>query len=248
MTTLSRSDYYSNVFFFRYFLNIIGNIHLFLPGVFQGHPCEIVNANLWTLRPEFYCYEVIAGLMLTGVLYSKKLFFLVFSLGSVVGFWFLMTSWTWGDAGVVFVRPHLLIYSFFIGVFCYIYSDKIVVKKSLLYLCVVGLYFFDLKYTTVIGVVCACYLCLCIGFMDLRKFPLIKYGDFSYGIYLYGFPIQQTLWHFLPLAREWWVLFLIAFPVVLVFSVFSWRLIEQPFLSLKRHLQYLRKGAEPIPS
>jgi peptidoglycan/LPS O-acetylase OafA/YrhL len=170
-------------------------------------------------------------------LYSRRLYLLLFLLGSAVSFGFLMTVWTWGDAGVVFVRPHLLIYSFFIGVLCYVYADKIVIKKTLFLLCIAGLYFFNLKYTTILGVVCACYLCLCIAFMDLRKFPLIKYGDFSYGIYLYGFPIQQTIWHFFPFAREWWGLFLVAFPVSIFFSVISWRLIEQPFLSLKHHFK-----------
>ncbi|MEO5971141.1 MAG: acyltransferase [Bdellovibrionia bacterium] len=236
MTDFSIEEYYSHDSFYLYFKNIVGNVQFFLPGVFRNHPISIVNANLWTLPAEFYCYAIMAGLMFTRIFFIRRLFLLVFSLGSAAVFYMLLTSWTWGDAGIVFVRPPLLVCSFLLGVFCFIYSDKIRIAKPLFCFSVLGLGFFDWKYTTILGVLCACYLCLCIGFVDLRRFPLIKHGDYSYGIYLYGFPIEQAVWHALPIAREWWVLFLIAFPVTLVFSIFSWRVVEQPFLKLKRHL------------
>jgi peptidoglycan/LPS O-acetylase OafA/YrhL len=236
VTTFSLEEYYGSEYFIKYFRNIIGDVQFFLPGVFQYHPCVIVNVNLWTLPAEYYCYAIMAGLMLTGVLFNRKLFFIVFSFGSVLVLGLLLTTWTWGDAGVVFVRPPLLVCSFFLGVFCFIYSDKIMILRPLCYFSIAGLGFFDWKYTTILGVVCASYLCLCLGFIDLRKFPLVKHGDYSYGIYLYGFPIEQAVWHFVPLAREWWVLFLIAFPITLVFSMASWRFIEKPFLKLKGHL------------
>jgi len=245
VTTFSSRRYYGSEYFLKYFRNIIGDVQFFLPGVFQYHPCVIVNVNLWTLPGEYYCYAIMVGLMLTGVLFNRRWFLIAFSLGSVVVSGLLLTTWTWGDAGVLFVRPPLLVCSFFLGVFCFIYSDKIRLMKSLFALSVVGLGFFDWKYTTVLGILCACYLCLCIGFMDLRKCPLVKRGDYSYGIYLYGFPIEQTVWHFLPIAHEWWVLFLIAFPITLGFSMVSWRLVEQPFLKLKRHLQKLPFFASP---
>jgi peptidoglycan/LPS O-acetylase OafA/YrhL len=32
-------------------------------------------------------------------------------------------------------------------------------------------------------------------------------GDYSYGIYLYGFPIQQALVEVFPTLKVWWALF-----------------------------------------
>jgi peptidoglycan/LPS O-acetylase OafA/YrhL len=58
-------------------------------------------------------------------------------------------------------------------------------------------------------------------------------GDLSYGIYVYAFPVQQSvaaIWHDVdPL-----VMFAIAFPVTYGLAFVSWRLIERPALALKR--------------
>ena len=61
-----------------------------------------------------------------------------------------------------------------------------------------------------------------------------KYGDFSYGMYLFAFPIQQSLIcrfqpHLTPLR-----LFCLAFPLTLLLSALSWYLVEKPALRLKK--------------
>jgi peptidoglycan/LPS O-acetylase OafA/YrhL len=237
MTTLSIKEYYSSWGFWGYFQNIWGNVQFLLPGVFENHPCKMVNANLWTLPAEFYCYALMAVLMVTRVLFNRKVLLGVFLLFSGWVAYLLAHAWTWGDSGLVFVRPPLMVVSFLLGVFTFVFSDKIVISKPLLLVSIAGLLFFNYRYTIILGVIFSCYLCLCIGFLDLRKFPLVKRGDYSYGVYLYSFPIQQTLWHVFPFAREWWTLFLIALPTTLAFSMLSWRWVELPFLKLKRHLK-----------
>jgi len=140
-----------------------------------------------------------------------------------------------------FVHQKLLIFSFFLGTGAYLYADRIPIRKTFMALAVLGLGFFEWSYTTVPGLLCACYLTLCIGFIDLRKIPLIRRGDYSYGVYLYGFPIQQAVWHFAPFAREWWSLYLVAMPIALLFSVFSWHVIEKPMLKLRHRFGTTRK-------
>jgi peptidoglycan/LPS O-acetylase OafA/YrhL len=72
----------------------------------------------------------------------------------------------------------------------------------------------------------------------MLKYPrsrILESGDYSYGVYLYGFPIQQTLVHLVPIFREWWpLLFVVGAPMTLAFAMFSWHFIEKPTLSLKR--------------
>jgi peptidoglycan/LPS O-acetylase OafA/YrhL len=58
-------------------------------------------------------------------------------------------------------------------------------------------------------------------------------GDLSYGIYVYAFPVQQSvaaIWHGVG-ALE---MFAIAFPVTYGLAFLSWRLIERPALAYKR--------------
>ncbi|HEU0117083.1 MAG TPA: acyltransferase, partial [Alphaproteobacteria bacterium] len=57
VTTLPLQDYYSSAGFWGYFLNIVGYLHLNLPGVFADNPRpDMVNGQLWTVPPELICY------------------------------------------------------------------------------------------------------------------------------------------------------------------------------------------------
>jgi peptidoglycan/LPS O-acetylase OafA/YrhL len=68
-----------------------------------------------------------------------------------------------------------------------------------------------------------------------KKLPFIFDGDYSYGMYLYAFPIQQTLTHLMPDHRHWWLNILIAVPTTFAFSYLSWHLIEKHAMKLKNY-------------
>jgi peptidoglycan/LPS O-acetylase OafA/YrhL len=78
------------------------------------------------------------------------------------------------------------------------------------------------------------YLVLCVAYRTGRLVHLPRrWGDYSYGIYVYAFPIQQTVIALLqPLSP--WVLFLIATPPTAGAAVLSWHFVERPALALKR--------------
>jgi peptidoglycan/LPS O-acetylase OafA/YrhL len=78
------------------------------------------------------------------------------------------------------------------------------------------------------------YLLFWIAFNpSIKLHGAAKFGDFSYGTYLYAFPIQQMI------MRAWGrpvnplILFVEAVPVTLVFAIASWYLVEYPFLRLR---------------
>jgi peptidoglycan/LPS O-acetylase OafA/YrhL len=56
-------------------------------------------------------------------------------------------------------------------------------------------------------------------------------GDFSYGIYIYAFPVQQLAAYFGAVSP--WSNMLWSAPAVLILSALSWHLIEEPVLRLK---------------
>lgn len=242
LTTLPLAEYFSHPQFWRYFLNVVGFVQYQLPGVFKSNPNDIVNVNLWTLPPDFHSYGVLAVLMFSGFLFSRKRFFGVFLAGSAIFVALLFFRYNWGDSGRMFVAPVVLVYAFMLGVFCYVYADRIPFNRTLGLLSALGLSLLAYKHTLVLGVVAACYLTLVIGFTDLRNFPLVRHGDYSYGVYLYGFPIQQAIWLFVPLGREWWFNFLLALPATFLFSVASWHWIEKPFLALRHRFEQRRDG------
>ena len=77
------------------------------------------------------------------------------------------------------------------------------------------------------------YAVLTIG---LARTPYVartaRFGDFSYGLYLYAFPVQQLV------IDEWGVRgttvnFLVVLAITSVFAVLSWHLVERPALALK---------------
>jgi peptidoglycan/LPS O-acetylase OafA/YrhL len=76
----------------------------------------------------------------------------------------------------------------------------------------------------------------------LRLNALVRPGDVSYGVYIYAFPVQQTL---VLVARGMSPIALaaLAAPVTYVLALASWRLVEAPALSLKRRLA--RRSLEP---
>jgi peptidoglycan/LPS O-acetylase OafA/YrhL len=66
----------------------------------------------------------------------------------------------------------------------------------------------------------------------VRLHGFAKYGDFSYGIYLYGWPIQQLLMMYAGRVLNVYGLFIVAMALVLPAAAFSWFCIERPFLRL----------------
>jgi peptidoglycan/LPS O-acetylase OafA/YrhL len=75
------------------------------------------------------------------------------------------------------------------------------------------------------------YLTIWIGLMRPPKIP---FGDLSYGVYLFHFPVEQIVAHLFPGVRCWWLMTLMALPPTLLCAWLSWSLIEQPILNRKK--------------
>jgi peptidoglycan/LPS O-acetylase OafA/YrhL len=60
-----------------------------------------------------------------------------------------------------------------------------------------------------------------------------KYGDFSYGIYIWAFPIQQVVAQYF-LAKGVYFNALLSISIVLPVAILSWYFIEKPAMNYKR--------------
>lgn len=79
-------------------------------------------------------------------------------------------------------------------------------------------------------------LILSLGLMYNKFFSqATASGDYSYGVYLWAFPVQQTIAYFFDIQEPLY-LTLVAIPVAYAFGMMSWHFIEYPFLRLKHML------------
>jgi peptidoglycan/LPS O-acetylase OafA/YrhL len=79
----------------------------------------------------------------------------------------------------------------------------------------------------------AAYATVYLGLLNPRR----PWGaDYSYGLYLYGFVIQQTIVALFPWSRQWAPNFVVTMIVATGFAAASWHFIEKPAQKLKKHL------------
>jgi peptidoglycan/LPS O-acetylase OafA/YrhL len=70
---------------------------------------------------------------------------------------------------------------------------------------------------------------------------MLRGADYSYGIYLYGFAIQQTMMHFFPLARHWYLNVLVSVPIAVLVAAASWHFVERPASGLRSALKRMEE-------
>jgi peptidoglycan/LPS O-acetylase OafA/YrhL len=63
-----------------------------------------------------------------------------------------------------------------------------------------------------------------------RRLPVVRaarFGDLSYGLYIYGWPVEQCVVYATGATAPWWLVFGIAAPVTAAIAFLSWHLIEK---------------------
>lgn len=228
LTTLALSAYFTHPDFISYFQNILGIIHFQLPGVFESNPSQRVNGQLWTIPVELECYITLTVLGLLGLHRHRRLMLCAFlAMFAYCELRVLVRGALPGDGWV-------LLLSFCAGVSFYQFRDKIRLNFWLVLLALVAalacLKYPMYKYWMVVP---ATYLTVAVGLLNPRKSHLLETGDYSYGLFLYGYPLQQAVVALVPGAREWYVNLLVAIPLSLMFAIASWHLVEKRVLAHK---------------
>lgn len=236
-TQLPLRDYFTHPAFFSYAGNLIGIVQMHLPGVFLDNPeAGIINANLWTLPSEFNCYLVTAVLMITGVLFNRRTMTILF-VPITIG---LAAANLFSDFAVTNTAfpEHVITYYFFAGAMLFHWRDRITYSIPLFLAAGVATYGLLMSHHAVyLAAIPLTYATVHFGMFPLPKFRLLASGDYSYGIYLYGFPIAQAVVAAVPAIRgHGTLLLLVAGLLTALFAAFSWHVIEKPSLAQKRRL------------
>jgi peptidoglycan/LPS O-acetylase OafA/YrhL len=233
-TTLPAGIYVQHPDVWRYVTNnLLFTTQFTLPGVFESNPYpSSVNGSLWTLRYEVYAYLLVIAFGMLGLLRSR-LAFNVAAVGLVLiymkapqGFALVPADW---PAHVV-----LPLVGFLLGMGVYVNREVAVCSlRVALGLAVCAALAWGGTYGAVLWFLALGYATLVVGLHPKLHLPIAQHHDYSYGVYIYSFPVQQSvalLWPDLtPLVH-----FVMVAPVVLVLSALSWHLIEKPSLALKR--------------
>ena len=254
LTSLPLAQYISSPGFAAYFLNAFGWIHFELPGVFDHNPYPAqVNGSLWTVPFEFMCYLAIGVLIACGaarrgaMLVISALGLLALSLCAPSLMHMLLDGAVADRLAEAYLhagKGPAMAPCFLLGAAAYALRERIAFDRRIFLGCLAGLgaiaYAGSPEWWGVTPVAMLVspmmiYVVCYIGLCRMPAIPLFSRGDYSYGIYLYGFPIQQALIHLFP-GLNWLQLLLGGGVLTTLFAVASWTLIEKPALKLRRRL------------
>ncbi len=196
------------------------------------------NESLWTLTYELKCYFGIAFLGCTKILSKQKI--LVAGLFAFLFQIYAMDSIFPGIAAKISIHfadtyNYKFPMFFLSGAVLYLYHESIIISKKTLIsfaaiivlfsICRSNLYYLALPFALSYIVISAAI------YLPFSKID--QYGDFSYGIYIYAFPIQQSLSFFGFNHYGFTIYFVLSTFLTLFLSILSWFLIEKPSLSMK---------------
>lgn len=240
-TSLPLKEYIANPATRLYLRNIVLHPIYSLPGVFENYTYpNAINGSLWSLPVEFAMYLLLPLLIVIykklkilkpGILVTAILFLIVDVVKIAVYPDLRCVVWGNNIADWLTLIPY-----FFIGSFMSFKEFKKYFNLQLATaLLVVGaLISVDYAKSEILLFITLPYFILSFALCEKPLFcGWFKKCDFSYGLYLYGFIIQQVLYNALKqynLSLN--VMTLISIAVTFVFAVLSWYIIEKPMQKL----------------
>lgn len=246
VTTVSLATYFQDPTFFRYLVNITGHITYFLPGVFETNPFpDVVNGQLWTVKWELICYIILIALMMIGARRYPRVV--------IVGFFLFLAICVVDDiqdGNLLFrsvgehVHGKVLVLNFIAGVVIFQFRAKLPNSFAL------GLGSLVLTYTLLryapggdyIAILPAAYLTIYLGVLNPSGAWITKLANTSYGVFLYGFSVQQFVAYLIGGPHSWLLNAALSLPLSILVGFLSWHLVEWPIMK-RRKIVFIMEDA-----
>jgi peptidoglycan/LPS O-acetylase OafA/YrhL len=241
VTTLGLKEYFSHPDTWIYLFQnaTLLKASYTLPGVFEDLPWKrAVNGSLWTLPLEVRMYAALALSWLVArwlIGESARNFSRICLAAAILA--------ACAQFILVLLGKHhpaiQLGYMFFAGAVFRLLQDRIDLSPRFALLMFLEIVLASMNKTAfgVVYALCMPYLILYLAFVPrgaVRGFN--RLGDYSYGIYIYAFPVQQLL------AFQWrginpYEMMALSFVLTLMLAIASWTLIEKRSLAMKPRFQ-----------
>lgn len=244
-TNLPISEFFFNSGFISYLaanLTFLNFMQPNLPGAIPFAKVQALNGSLWTIKVELMLYLTVPFLF-----FMLKRVGMYMTLGSSFIFgiaWYLYFSQYFSyQIGESISRqfPGQLPFFAFGGMLGFIRFNKIS-TLSILSICIVYFLIFKNVFGDPVREIISMFIypltVILIAKSRILNINMEKYGDFSYGIYLFHFPTIQMLEHFGLYKISPYVAFFTSIFVTIFLSMFSWHVVEQRFVKRSsNHMQ-----------
>jgi len=249
-TTIGLADYFLNgrVWSFIGHNTLLMSIRYDLPGVFETNVYpRAVNGSLWSLKVEIRMYIAFGLIVFLARLRPDWPRFVRYILVAVAIFAFFraqLPAWM-PDLGLRPKNDWIFGYYFAAGAAMLCWESRIPRNLAL------ALTLFGLAQITVGTVLwdpltrlTLPYLIFCAAFSDIRGLKATRgRDDISYGIYIYGFPVQQALSALFRDDLGMATLTLLALAITYLLAYLSRVLIEKPSLAHKKTVEEAIRSA-----
>lgn len=244
-TTQSVESYLSNPTIYSFLKNnsllVVGPLHWNLPNVFEMNPYKMaVNGSLWTLPFEIQMYAILAFLgmflVVSPYMVSKRTFtILVVGIALISMVAFLTNQIMQFTQSYNYIFTSRFAGMFFTGGAIFLLKDKFLLSHRIFGTCIALLLYFSdnpTVFMTLYSLTIA-YLVIYLAYIPsgiIRNFN--RLGDYSYGLYIYAFPVQQMI-AATVVGVSMTTMTIIALPLTLILAVLSWHTVEKPMLKKK---------------
>ena len=227
-------------YFSNNFTLILGQLNIAGLGtstpLYRGHGILDWNGSAWTLAFEFGAYILVAVLGVVGALANRLVG------GIVAGTIIALASVQWLAAAdlpalsplFADFRVLLLMAPFAWGILFSLFAEKIPIDDRLgVIAIVVAVYTYGKGGWLVFGQYAFCYALIWFALRARRLNRWDRFGDFSYGIYIIGWPLMY-LATFFELEKHGLVVYhLVVIIGCHLYALASWHLVERPAMALK---------------
>lgn len=238
----SVKEYFSHPAFLEYFKNLKFDLRDELPLKFNGNVLpSAINGSLWTIPLELWCYF---GLAIAGIFKLVSHRWLVLVATSIVLYAYAISN----RRGESFTTHwsvesrFLLEFSLFFaaGSLLKLFSFEGLDKRGLILLmacAVLAILAYALNRPILALWFVVPVIAIMIGNSSIPVARSIgRWGDVSYGLYLYAFPVQQSMIFLFANKISWSALLVATAAVTMTLAMLSWHLVERPAKNIGRTL------------